>query len=75
MGAYVRVLPSLIHDAGYQLCAHGELQRDPWKAYFDHEFHRLSKNQGRPFVFRTLEWMAVHYFGGARGRYRPAHSV
>lgn len=69
------MFPSLVHDAGYQLCAHGELPKDPWKRHFDNEFHRLSKRQGRPFVFRTLEWLAVSWFGGANGRYRPAHSL
>ena len=69
------MFPSLIHDAGYQACAHELIPKDPWKVHFDNEFHALSKRQGRPFVFRTLEWMAVRYFGGANGRYRPAHSL
>lgn len=60
---------SLVHDALYQLIAHGVLPKKPWKRIADNELVRVCKRAGMPWYRRTWVWLAVRAFGGADGRY------
>lgn len=60
---------SLVHDALYQLIAHGILPKKPWKRYADNELVRICKESGMPWWRRAWVWTAVRLFGGADGRY------
>lgn len=66
---------SLVHDSLYQMIAHGVITKRPWKRHADNEFVSISGQDGRAFSLRVFEWLAVRFFGGATGRYRPAHSL
>ena len=62
---------SLIHDAGLQLIAEGQLPIKPWKKHFDQEFRLIMKENGVPWFRRQYAYAAVRLFG--RGRDKYAH--
>lgn len=64
--------PSLIHDALYQLIAHDQLEKKPWKSHADKELRRLCKEDGMGWWRRQRVYAAVRIFGGANDRYRPS---
>lgn len=62
---------SLIHDAGLQLIAEGQLPIKPWKKHFDQEFRLIMKEDGVLWFRRQYSYAAVRLFGRGRDKYMP----
>jgi hypothetical protein len=57
------VVPSLVHDAGYQLIREGALPRSA-RAAFDATLRKDCVAQGAPRRWAWLVWLGVRVFGG-----------